>query len=693
MSDKTLEQRIASARQAGYSDAEIYDGIKNSPRYQTQFKNSYAKGMTDAQIAGVIGLKLSAHAPQSQQPKNTPKSDDIKPEKPSFLVRFGAGMDNTLSGLKQGALYLKDGITGGNEYEKFTKVKAEEKAFYKQAKKDSGFTGIDVAEFLGETVAMGPLATAGKGFQGAKVVSKAGAKVIGQNAGLGALAGMLGFAENAEKRTDNAVMGAVGGGIGSIVGKKIGDTVAKRMNATTQNIDDTLNKALASNGVKLSDLPENVANNLRSQAKNAVKSGRALDDEAIKNIAFLESKGFKPTKAQATRNATDWTAERELAKQTGTNGVLTEKYVADNAQLVKMLDDEIVATGGRKTDEYGLNQDILQTALGKIESNKVKARQAYDVAKNADGNDIVLDGRGFASDTVKILEDNYLLSSMPPQIKSILQQIHKNPQLFTVGKSQELIKVLNSAYKSTLSNGQPTADTQAIKLVRDVLTQRQDEAMQGLLSNGIDAGKAWNIARQTHKESRQLIDSMPLLKDVEKGVQPDNLLSKHILRGNIAELDNTIKFLQAENPQVVADIKQSIVEHIASKAINSNGGFSPAKMKQALDSLGDRRLKTMFSDDELKRLKDIQMAGHLLMQQPIGANVNHSNTASMLANVLGEMLNRIPFANIGKNLNDYRLAVNQLNPNVAGQKVNQSGEMIDGLTKLGWITGVNSSGE
>lgn len=151
--------------------------------------------------------------------------------------------------------------------------------------------------------------------------------------------------------------------------------------------------------------------------------------------------------------------------------------------------------------------------------------------------------------------------------------------------------------------------------------------------------------------------------------------------------------MQAENPQVVADIKQSIVEYIASKAINSNGGFSPAKMKQALDSLGDRRLKTMFSDEELKRLKDIQMAGHLLMQQPVGANVNHSNTASMLANVLGEMLNRIPFANIGKNINDYRLAVNQLNPNVAGQKVNQSSEMIDGLTKLGWITGVNSSGE
>lgn len=694
MADKTLEQRIASARQAGYSDAEIYDGIKNSPRYQTQFKNSYAKGMTDAQIAGVIGLKLSAHAPQSQsqQPKNTPKADDVKPEKPSFLVRFGAGMDNTLSGLKQGALYLKDGITGGNEYEKFTKAKAEEKAFYKQAKKDSGFSGIDVAEFLGETVAMGPLATAGKGFKGAKVLSKAGAKVIGQNAGLGAVASAVGFAENAEKRTDNAVMGAVGGGIGSIVGKKIGDTVAKRMNASTQNIDDTLNKALASTGMTLSDLPEQTAKNLRSQAKSAIKGGRALDEDAIRNIAFLESKGFKPTKAQATRNAVDWGNEREFAKY---SEPLLNKYADDNARLIQSLNDEIVATGGRKTDDYVMNQDILQIALGKIQSNKAKTRQAYDVAKNADGNDIVLDGRGFVSDTVKILEDNYLLSSMPPQVKSILQQIHKNPQLFTVGKSQELIKVLNSAYKSTLNNGQPTSDTHAIKLVRDVLTQRQDEAMQGLLSNGVDAGKAWNIARQTHKESRQLIDSMPLLKDVERGVEPDKMFKKHILGGNIAEVDRTMKFLETENPQVVADIRQTVIEYIASKSINASEGFSPAGMNNSLKGLGDARLKAIFGEETTKRLKDIQMVGHLLMQDVANSAHNRSNTSSSLVKVLSALVNKVTMGKV-----DIQEALGKMgafkalhSTPIAGQKINQSSDMIDQLTKLGWITGVNSSGE
>lgn len=694
MSEQTLQQRIQSARQAGYSDAEIYQGIKNSPRYQTQFKNSYDKGMTDNQIASGIGLNLSAQAKPQAPKQSQPKQEEIKPEKPSFLVRFGSGMDNVFSGIKQGALYAKDAVTGGDDYEKFTQAKAEEKKSYQQAKKDSGFSGIDVAEFLGETVAMAPLSVAGKGFQGANVLSKAGAKVIAQNAGLGALAGGVTFAENAEKRTDNAVLGATGGAVGAIVGKKIGDVVAKRMNASTANIDDALTRALSKTGLKLSDLSDDTVKTLRSQAKNAVKSGRALDDDTIARIAFLESKGFKPTKAQATRNATEWTAERELAKRKGAGDILTGKYVEDNQHLLQMLDDEIVATGGQKTDNYGMNQDILQTAQAKIQANKAKTRQAYDVAINAQGNDIPLDGMGFVSDAVTALDKNYQLSSMPAQVRDVLKSIQQHPDQFTLGKSQELIKVMNQAYKSSLNNGQPTSSTNAIKIVRDVLEQRQQQAMQSTLVNGTDAGQAWNIARQQHKQSRQLIDSMPLLKDVERGVEPDNLFSKHILKGNIAELDRTIKFLQTENPQVVADIKQSIVEYIAHKSVNQSGAFSPAKMKQALDSLGDRRLQTMFSTDELKRLKDIQMAGHYLMQQPMGANVNHSNTSSALYNVLTELLERVPFVNIGKNLNDARLAYSQLSPTVAGQKINQSADIIDQLTKIGWITGANSaSGE
>lgn len=687
MAEKTLEQRIASARQAGYSDAEIYDGIKNSPRYQTQFKNSYAKGMTDAQIAGVIGLKLSAHAPQSQ-PQHT--------EKPSFVVRFGAGMDNVFSGIKQGALYLKDGITGKNEYEEYTAKKKAEKESYEQAKKDSGFNGVDFAEMLGETVALGPLATAGRGYQGAKVLSKAGAKVTAQNAGLGALGAMVGFAENLDKRVQNATTGAMLGAGGAIVGKKIGEQISKRVATTTENVDIALNQGLAKMDLKLEDLPADVANALRADAKKALKADKVLDDDAIARKAFLESKGFKPTHAQVTRNATDWTNERELAKLRSTDGILTQKYVDDDTQLRQMLDDEIMATGGKKTDDYAFNQELLQTAQAKIAKNKQQVRQNFDDAKNASGNTIPVNGIGFVSDTIKALDDNYLIGSLPPNVSKILKDVQKNPQLLTLGKSQELIKILNREYKSTLNNGQPTAHTHAIKIVRDVLETRQNEAVNGLAVNGNDdAVKLWHTARKSHQENRALIESMPLLKDAEKGVEPDKMFSKHIIGGNIGQLRITMDFLRAENPQLVADIKQSVLEHIARNAINSSNGFSPAGMKKVLDSLGEPRLKSIFSDDELKRLKDLRMAGELLKQAPIGSNINYSNTASTLANIFGMMIDKVPFASIVKGVRDNINARSQLTGKITMPNVRTvyDDDTVHYATKAGFGLGVANADE
>lgn len=58
-------------------------------------------------------------------------------------------------------------------------------------------------------------------------------------------------------------------------------------------------------------------------------------------------------------------------------------------------------------------------------------------------------------------------------------------------------------------------------------------------------------------------------------------------------------------------------------------------MKRALDAIGDRRLATMFSPDELKNLKDIGKAGQYLVTQPPHSYVNNSNTSAALMNYLG----------------------------------------------------------
>lgn len=675
MSNMNEQQRIQAyvnqMKQAGASDDYIYERLKkvnNAPQFQ-----SVRASAGDEAMARSLGLMLSAQA-----------------EKPTFLVRFGAGMDTTFSGAKQGVLFLKDKVTGGNEYEKFTAEKKAEKEAYEQAKKDSGFSGIDVAEMLGETVALGPLATMGKGYKGVKILSKAGAKVTAQNAGLGALGAMVGFAENSDKRVQNATTGAMLGAGGAIVGKKVGEQISKRVATTAENVDVALNQGLAKMDLKLEDLPDDVAKALRADAKKALKAGKVLDDEAIARRAFLESKGFKPTHAQVTRNATDWTNERELAKLRSTDGILTQKYVDDDTQLRQMLDDEIMATGGKKTDDYVFNQELLATAQAKIQANKAKTRQAYDVAKNADGNDIVLDGMGFVSD-VRNQMGKYGGIFLPPELHKLLSKVEKNG--LTYAESEDLIKQLNDVYRGTLNNGQPTSHTYTVNQMRQALQRYQEDALQQSLSK--HTGQAWNIARQTHKESRQLIDSMPLLKDAERGVEPDKMFSKHIIGGNIGQLRTTMDFLRTENPQLVADIKQSVLEHIAKNAINNTNGFSPAGMKKVLDSLGEPRLKAIFSDDELKRLKDLRMAGELLKQAPIGSNINHSNTASTLANIFGMMIDKVPFASIVKGVRDNINARSQLTGKITMPNVRTvyDDDTVHYATKAGFGLGVANADE
>lgn len=197
-----------------------------------------------------------------------------------------------------------------------------------------------------------------------------------------------------------------------------------------------------------------------------------------------------------------------------------------------------------------------------------------------------------------------------------------------------------------------------------------------------------------------MIDSMPLLKDVENGVEPDKMFKKHILGGNIAEVDRTMKFLETENPQVVADIRQTVIEYIASKSINASEGFSPSGMNNSLKGLGDARLKAIFGEETTKRLKDIQMIGHLLMQDVANSAHNRSNTSSSLVKVLSALVNKVTMGKV-----DIQEALGKMgafkalhSTPIAGKKNTiarspQQQQMIDNLTKLGWITGVNSSGE
>ena len=735
MSSAELKTFIENARGSGATDTKIFLAIMDSPKFKKGIEKGNAMGMTNRDVAAGLGLNIprAAADPNAEAQKEVKRQAKAAgPTKAWESALLGAS--DLGAGVLQGISYAADGASTGlnkllgtnldnKSYERVTKARKDVDDFHNLRRQENN-QGFDGFRLGGQIAGTAPMAALGRGYQGAKILSGAGAKVASHNALVGAGIGGASFAEDASQRLGNTALSAIGGAAGGALGEKVGQGVSRvtrgvknqaarfsteRTNQILRSIDDKLDNALQSQGMRLSDLSDEVANGLRAEAKKALQSGKALNNEAIARKAVLEQAGIKGTRGQITGNAKQWQQEAELAKVQGAGDELREKFISDNKRLAELLDIEQNNTGGQSIDQFGVGRDAAESLLDQYSTNKQFVKEAYNAAKNAPGNDVLINGQGFSNDVFTALDDQALATFLPADIRNIVKQINDNPQYFTLRKGEELIKVLNNHYKSSMQMGEPTATTHALGVVRQALQNRQDEALQGLLSQGgNDAAQLYQFAREAHKANKSLQAKMPLLQDVLKqqgkgSVNYDDLYKKHILNGKVDELAQTVDVLRNTNPQAVADIQQEVIKDISTKAVNANGQFSPAGMKRALDALGDRKLNILFSPDQVKRLKNIREAGHYAVTQPAHAAVNNSNTASGLMNYFGNIIGaidgvgrRIPFvSNVVtgplKQAAQHNQASSALNSSIAStSQVDEAAlPLIDRLVRMGVITGAN----
>lgn len=729
---------IVDARKMGMSDQQIYSELQKTPQFSSITKSAKNElKMNDDQIAGQFGLvinvkmppiRLTAEGEPYKQFDNTPKArkaleqEQLKKQGPTQLWESGLlGLADWGIPAVQAAEYAADGIRGGinkvfgtnletDRYEKLTKSYKNTNDNHNTVRK-ANKQGADVVRMGANMLLTAPIAGVGGTLKsGVPLVSKAGAEFLGKNAALGALVGATGVHENNTQRLKSMGAGALGGAIGAGVGQKVGEGVVKVANkiptrATTHKIsaaiDDQIEIALKQSNVKIGDLSDDVVAGLRKEVGAALKSGKAVNKEAVARKIVFDRLGIKPTRAQLTGDPILWQKQAELAKIQGAGDPLRQTLINNEGKVIGALDDVIAKTGGNATDQYGAIKGATDSLLDRNAQNKAFIGAAYDNARLAQGNNTVLDGESFAKEATDLLEQNYATLSLPAGIKKIIKDIEKKPQEFTLNKAEELIKVLNREYKASLQNGQPTSSSYAIGVVRDALNSRQATVLQGLTGN--ESAQAYQFARQAHKANAELTQRMPLLQDALKGVEPDKLFQKHILGGNAAQLGETIEVLKNTNPQAVADIKQQTLLWISNKSVNQNGGFSPAGMKKALDSLGDRRLLTMFDANELSHIKDIAKAGDYLVTQPNHAYVNNSNTSAALMNFFGGLINKPGVRVLLSPLKDVADSVKvsrSLKGSVAGEAVpaatnplisNAQLEIIDKLSKAGLTGGANAS--
>lgn len=130
------------------------------------------------------------------------------------------GASDLGAGIVQGFAYAGDKLGQGlnatlgtnfdtGSYDRFTNQRKDIQDFH-QARRQQAGQGYDWSRLGGQIAATAPLGALGRGYQGANVLSKAGAGVAAQNAAVGAAIGGAGFAEDSKQRLENTAFGAVG---------------------------------------------------------------------------------------------------------------------------------------------------------------------------------------------------------------------------------------------------------------------------------------------------------------------------------------------------------------------------------------------------------------------------------------------------------------------------------------------------
>lgn len=598
-----IQSQIANAKQAGYKDAEIWNELRKLPDFNNSVKQARAAGYKQEEIAQQLGLKVK-FVDSKPKPKPQPAP---KPEKPSLLVDIGAGMDDVFSGIKQGALYTKDAITGGNDYDKFTKAKAEEKKFYEDARKASG-AGMNVGRFIGQTVATLPASALAKGYGAAKVLSAPGALITAQNAAVGGAVGGLGFAENAEQRKNNIQGGAIGGAIGGVVGKKLGDGITKainvkqgrltpaaqevnnlgkKFNVKTSAGDVSRNPLVQKTEVQMESIPIVGTTKFRQTQQAQVK------DAAVKVVDALKTKlddvDYKAIpKIQAAANAGDKNAIRILGVVNG---------AGDDTGKILQAAAEIKNWRGQRV-----------------------ASQMYDRVQNLAG-----DGAIAPNKTVQAIDDiiaNDSKVTPNKELQSELLDIRKNLVDMNIKKNFKEMRATQSRLGELVDKwGRQGESTTGFTKVRTAI---DDDILDFAQSSGNT--KLFAELKRANALYGQLQSGKDrAFANATRSIEPDQVFGQFMKAG---KGDKAANFYKNLDPKGQAALRYQMAENALSKATNeSTGSFSPAKFALEFERMNASYNSVFKGGDKaqmdgfIKLMRHVERAGQYMENPPTGNRV------------------------------------------------------------------------
>ncbi|RSZ60046.1 hypothetical protein HF313_15135 [Massilia atriviolacea] len=439
-------------------------------------------------------------------------------------------------------------------------------------------------------------------------------------------------------------------------------------------IDIKINNALEQSGIKLGDLPGQVAQSIRDDVAKAYKISPDLSPDAVRRLADYRLTGTTPTAAGLTLDPATVTRQKNLAKL-GINSKdpaaqqLGQTQNANNRQLTTGLNDlgasaadDAYAGGSRVIGALEKRNDRVQGVLKKL----------YDRARDNSGRSAELDPHTFTNRAGDLLHEANVESFLTPDIRNKLNQFANRETPLTV----EIAEQFKTGIAKVQRNSSDGNVRTALGLVRQALDEtplvgaRPTPAPSGSNqltvpgglgapaqeSMGQSAINAFNRARRVNREWMGVVEKTPALQAVRDGIEPDQFVQKFIVGsgGNANVMDvNMMRNSIKKSPEAMNAVREQITSFLKTRALNGAadevGNFSQSAYNKALSQIGDRKLKLFFAPEQIAQMKAIGRVASYEQFQPAGSAVNNSNTAgtggAMLLDRIADLpfLSKIPF--------------------------------------------------
>jgi hypothetical protein len=352
---------------------------------------------------------------------------------------------------------------------------------------------------------------------------------------------------------------------------------------------------------------------LRSVAQRALQRGK-FNDVAYNRQLEAESLPVPVQLMEGQATGDPALISRDMNMRAKVPGI-ADRLNTQNQQLAQNLEAIRNSSGEQvfSTNPVEHADTIIADYTARDAAAETRIRQLYKRLEDANGGQSPIDFNALLDTATQRLKQKLKFNHAPPEIMRDLNDLADSGGNF---EDFESLRTNLAQIQRSQANGNVKA---AAGIIRGAMEDLP------LSSGGKDMKALADQARSMFKQHADAIEADPAYKAAVQGANPDNFVSKYIIRG---ARDDISTMMRDASPETRQTIRVAVLDYLKQQARLSatyEGNFSAAGYNKALEGLS-AKLPLIFDAQTLEQIRSLGNVARYTTEQPRGASVNNSNT-------------------------------------------------------------------